>query len=119
MRGRGAGMLKSLVGGVLLLRRIEFDLDGFFLLVDVEYLAESLVAFGVDLDLDAALRDAGEGDFALLAGPRFKLSADILGEAGPGVFGVGLPANNDFGAVDGPAGQGLDDDRNLGFVRGP
>jgi hypothetical protein len=107
--------VEDLVGRVLLLRRIELDLDGLFLAVDAEDFAESLVAFGVDLNLDVALRHTGEADLALLVGPRFKLRPDVPAEAGSGVFGVGLPPQDDLGAVDWPAGQGRDDDLDLGF----
>ena len=65
------------------------------------------------------LRDAGERDAAFLIGPRFELSPQVLGQAGPGVFGVGFPAKNDLSTVERPARQGLDHDRDFGFRLGP
>lgn len=100
---------------VLLLRGVEFDFDGFLHLVDIEDLSKRLVALGVDLDLNAALRDAGKADSPILVGPRFELRADVAAEAGPGMFGVGLPPEDDFGAVDGPAGKGGHHDFDLGL----
>ena len=73
----------------------------------------------VHLNLDATLRDTGKRDVTLLAGARFELGPDVLVEAGPGVLGVGLPAENDLGAVDGPAGEALDHDSDFGVPRGP
>jgi len=110
---------KKLMRGVLLLRRIEFDLDGFLLVVDIEDLAEGLIPVGVDLDLDAPLGNAGEGDAAILIGSLFELGADIPSEAGSRMFGVSLPPQDDFGAVDGPPRQTFHRDRDFGFSRGP
>src|SRR5450631_807479 len=89
--GRPAGCRKSSVRRVLLLRRIELDVDGFFLFIDIEDLAESLVALGIYLNLNAALGDTGKADLAFLVGARFKLRADILAETVPRMFGIGLP----------------------------
>ena len=69
-----------LVGGVLLLRRIQGDGNGFFVVRDVEDLSEGLVAFGDDLDADFPLRDRRDVDFALLIGAQFECGADRFPE---------------------------------------
>ena len=94
------------MGRILLLRRVERDLDQLLLVVDIEDLAEGLVALGVDLDENAALGDGRHVDRALLVGAHLKLGAGVAGETGPRVLLVGLPANDDRSALD-PSGSGL------------
>jgi hypothetical protein len=107
------------MGRVLLLWRIDFDLDDFLIFIDIVDLAESLIAVGIHLNSDTALRDARERDAAILVGARFELGVDILREARPRVFGVGVPLKNDFGPVDGPASEAFDNDGDFGVAGGP
>src|ERR1035441_2483812 len=72
---RGACLL---VGRILLLRRVERDVDGFLFFRDVEDLPEGLEAFGDHLDADLALRNLGDLGLAVLVGPQFVGGAEFL-----------------------------------------
>src|SRR5208283_2820596 len=72
--------LRLFVRRVGLLRRLELHLDGPLFLVDVEDLAEGLVALGDDLDLDLALRDGRDVGDALHVGLELVVDVVLLAE---------------------------------------
>jgi hypothetical protein len=104
------------VRGVLLLRRIQSDLEVFFLFVDIEGLAEGLIALGDDLDEDLSLRDGGDAGLAFLIAAEFEGGADGFAEFDDG---VALDEADDYaGMVDGLAGLVLEDDIDFGHGGG-
>jgi len=98
-----------------LLRRIDGDLQGLFLFVDIEDLAEGLEALGDDLDLDFALRNRRDPRLAILVGAQLEGGLDGLAEFDDG---MALDELDDHaGAVDGFAALSLDDNVDLGHGR--
>src|SRR4051794_36859686 len=77
--------LRLLVCGILLLRRVEGDIDRLFLIRDVEDLPEGLVALGDDLNADFALWDGRDFDLAFLVGAHLEGGADGFSELDDGV----------------------------------
>ena len=106
-----------LVSGILLLGWIQGDIDRFFVVGDVENLAEGLVTLGDHLDTDLSLGDRRDFDLAFLVGAHFEGGADGLAELDDGV--ALDEAYDDGGAVNGLAGLGFDDHVEPGHGGGP
>ena len=95
---------RLLMRRVLLLRRVERDIDSLLVFRHVEDLPERLEPFGDHLYADLALRDLRDLGFALLVGPQFVSGAEFL-DVEDGM----APDEPDHhaGVVDGTAGLGL------------
>ncbi len=100
--------------GVLLLRRIELDLDRLVRFVDLEDLAEGLECLGDDLHLDLALRHRRHLEDAVLIGPGFP-GCSAFDELD---LGVARHELEDHGCMlDGLAGEIFDHDLQAGRFR--
>ena len=105
-----------LVRGVLLLRGIQLDFEGFFRLFDFVDFAVRLVPFSYNLDADFPPGDLRDLDLAFLVGLHLEGGADGLAELD---HGAALDEADDHaGAVHRLAGRGLDDNGEPGHVGG-
>src|SRR5712691_837521 len=76
---------RSFVGRVLLLRRVEYDVERLLFFVDLECLAVGLVALRDYLDKNLALRNRWNLCLPVLVGAQFEGSAHSLPELDDGV----------------------------------
>ena len=72
--------MRSLVGGILLLRRIQLDLDSLLLFIDIKNVAEGLKSAGDHLNPNLALGNAGDTDLPFLVGPHFILGTNMFAQ---------------------------------------
>src|SRR5215471_5124028 len=70
---------------VLLLRRIQRDVERLLFLADIEGVAERLVPFGDNLDANLALRNGRDAGLAILVGAQFEGGPDGLAKLDDGV----------------------------------
>ena len=106
---------KGSVRGILLLGRIQGDLQGLLFFVHIVNLAERLEALSDDLDLNFALRDSGDAGLSILAGAKFEGCPDGFAELHDGMSLDEL--DHHAGAFHRFAALALDHDIDLGHRR--